>query len=337
MANEVVTTKGAKPIDQFRASINNLSPALKNALPTHIPVERFVNVAITAVNLNPKLLDCNRNSLFTACMRAAQDGLLPDGRDGAIVPYGETAQWMPMYQGLIRKMRNSGEIATISAHPVYAKDHFEYILGDAERIDHKPFTGGEPGEVTGAYAIVTLKDGSIQREYVPRTDIDKARRTSRSPDSPAWKNWYSEMSRKVAIHRISKYLPMTPELASVVQMNLRSLVDPEATEESIPSLDQPLTALAPAKTVSNLDKFEQTAATSEPDTVTVVGHPGASIRGFIEAETDRDKLKAYWVTTEVQTTMSDLSEEEQEALRKLYQVRFKALAAKPAAPKDGVI
>ena len=76
-------------------------------------------------------------------MKAAQDALLPDGREGALVIYRtklrtndgqerwvDAVQWMPMVWGLMKKARNSGEIASITAHVVYRHDHFKLRLGD---------------------------------------------------------------------------------------------------------------------------------------------------------------------------------------------------------------
>src|SRR3546814_5627432 len=94
-------------------------------------------------------------------MKAAQDGLLPDGREGAIVPFKGKASWMPMVAGIMKKVRNSGEIADWNAHAVYENDEFDYLLGDDQRIYHKP-TMGDPGQVVGAYSIVKLKDGTIR-------------------------------------------------------------------------------------------------------------------------------------------------------------------------------
>ena len=54
-------------------------PALDNwtALPAHIPVERFVRVALTAVATSPRLLEMDRASLWNAC----ESGRWPfDGR-----------------------------------------------------------------------------------------------------------------------------------------------------------------------------------------------------------------------------------------------------------------
>src|SRR3546814_14437724 len=95
-------------------------------------------------------------------MKAAQDGLLPDGREGAIVPFKGKASWMPMVAGIMKKVRNSGEIADWNAHAVYENDEFDYLLGDDQRIYHKP-TMGDPGQVVGAYSIVKLKDRLEER------------------------------------------------------------------------------------------------------------------------------------------------------------------------------
>ena len=56
------------------------------ALPAHMPVERFMRVVLTAAQNNPDLVRADRPSFFNACMKAAQDGLLPDGREGACRP-----------------------------------------------------------------------------------------------------------------------------------------------------------------------------------------------------------------------------------------------------------
>jgi recombination protein RecT len=52
---------------------------------------------------------------------------------------------MPMIGGVLKKIRNSGELASISAQVAYSADFFEYELGDEEKITHKPFLGGDRG------------------------------------------------------------------------------------------------------------------------------------------------------------------------------------------------
>ena len=100
-------------VQEVRNAIEKMAPQFKAALPAHVSVEKFVRVTLTAVQNNPSLLNLNRSSLFMACLRAAQDGLLPDGRQGAIVGFRDQAQWMPMVAGLMVLARNSGQVAAL--------------------------------------------------------------------------------------------------------------------------------------------------------------------------------------------------------------------------------
>src|SRR5712671_3442422 len=101
-------------IAEVRLQLDTMLGQFAAVLPKHITAERFGRVVLTAIQNNPELLDCDRRSMWNAAMRAANDGLLPDGRLGAIVIYKvsgiKRAQWLPMIAGLRQKVRNSGEI-----------------------------------------------------------------------------------------------------------------------------------------------------------------------------------------------------------------------------------
>jgi recombination protein RecT len=204
------------PVQEARLQLHQMSEQFSAALPAHIPVERFKRIVMTAIQNNPSLLKLDRKSLWNACIRAAQDGLLPDGREGAIVAYGNSAQWMPMIAGLRKKVRNSGEIATWDAYVVHENDEFDYILGDDPRIHHKP-TLEEPGEVIAAYSIATLKSGEKSREVMSIAAIDKVRQRSKAKDSGPWKTDYEEMCRKTVARRHSKVLPMSTDLDDLIR------------------------------------------------------------------------------------------------------------------------
>ena len=212
--------------DQMKAvrqQLGQMRPELQKALPAHVSVDKFERVVQTALNQQPDLMDCTRRSLFGACVNAAQDGLLPDGREGAIVSFRDNksgttqAQWMPMVAGILKKVRNSGELSSISTQVVCENDHFDYQLGDEEYIDHKPELA-DRGEVIAAYAIAKLKDGSTMREIMGRGEIDRVRSVSKSKDNKygPWMQWYGEMARKTALRRLSKRLPMSTDLERVI-------------------------------------------------------------------------------------------------------------------------
>jgi recombination protein RecT len=204
----------------------------KMALPAHIPVERFVRVIMTAVQNTPKLLACDRQSFFNACMKAAQDGLLPDGREGAIVPFGDDdedggrrrsdgakATWMPMIAGLRKIARNSGEIDTWDVHLVYEGDQFAYERGDEPFIKHRPApTGGLHRKITHAYSVCRLKDGGLSRDVMNIDEIEDIRKAfSRAKKGP-WSNpaSYGEMCKKTVARRHSKVLPKSTDLDRVL-------------------------------------------------------------------------------------------------------------------------
>lgn len=89
-------------ISAFRVDLDRQQKELELVLPKHVDLGGFCRIVLTAVSSNEKLASADRTSLLAACMDAAEDGLLPDGREGAIVPYfskranGYTASWQPM-------------------------------------------------------------------------------------------------------------------------------------------------------------------------------------------------------------------------------------------------
>lgn len=207
----------ADPAQQFRQQLAKLRPEFANALPSHIAPEKFQRVVQTVVQQTPDLLAADRRSLFGACMKCAADGLVPDGREAALVLFSGKVQYMPMVAGLLKRARNTGEIVSLSAHVVHERDEFTYELGDEERIVHKPRFGEDRGKMIAAYAIARLKDGGIVREVMAAADIEKVRNVSRAKNSGPWTQWTSEMWRKTVIRRISKYLPMDADAERALQ------------------------------------------------------------------------------------------------------------------------
>lgn len=200
-----------------REQLSKMETEISSALPAHIPVERFNRVVMTAIQGNPKLLECNRRSLFNSCMKAAQDGLLPDGREGAIVPYKADAQWLPMIGGLRKKARNSGEIATWDVHAVYENDNFDFELGDNPFIRHKP-TLDVKGKLIAVYSIATLKSGEISRDVMSVHDVEAVRTKSRGTNTP-WADpvFYPEMAKKTVAKRHAKVLPTSTDLDDLLR------------------------------------------------------------------------------------------------------------------------
>lgn len=200
---------------------------LAAALPPGVNPDRFQRVVMTAIQQKPELAQADRQSLYLASLRAAADGLLPDGREGAFVEYNvkvgrnpdrweKRVQWMPMVAGVIKRLATAD--ITIDAQLVHENDEFEQVLGDDAAIHHKaPRLGSPRGEILGVYAIAKLANGMVMREVMDTDAIEQVRECSRDKDG-IWKKWYGEMARKTVIRRLAKRLPiLDPKVAETIQ------------------------------------------------------------------------------------------------------------------------
>lgn len=248
MTNAVATTERKT----VRSQIIAMTPEFQKALPGHIKAEKFVRTVQTTLQMNPQVAraasqtEGGMASLLGACTKAATDGLIIDGREAALVTfrqkndqgqYEDRVQYIPMVAGLMKKARNSGEIASIGAHVVYKNDQFTYVLGDDERIEHAPRLDGDRGEPIAVYAIVRLKDGSIQREVMDRAAVMRIAKQSKNSAQyePSTGANYGEWWRKTVIRRISKYLPSSSDKDDFMQAVER--IDDDF--DFNPDLDQP--------------------------------------------------------------------------------------------------
>ena len=154
-------------------------------------------------------------------MRAAQDGLYLDGKEAAAVQYGNSVQYIPMVEGIIKVLHNSGLIKTICAEVVYEKDLFDYELGTAPKITHKPLITGDRGKPICVYAVAITTNEGEYYEVMNMAEIDKCRQVSKASSSPhsPWVKWFDQMAKKTVIHRIEKRLPKNYAINSVVRID----------------------------------------------------------------------------------------------------------------------
>lgn len=207
----------ALAVREVKALLDKAAPEFSRALPAHVPPERFRRIAETAILNNPDVLQANRRSLMSAVIKAAQDGLPPDGRQAALIVFrtkaGPQVQYMPMVAGLLRLARNSGQLAGIVAEVVHEHDEFnrEPTNFDAP-VTHRPAQLGQPrGKPVGVYALAKLRDGTLVLEAMDIRQIEEVRQSSRAKDAGPWVSWWSEMARKSAIKRLLKRLPMSTD------------------------------------------------------------------------------------------------------------------------------
>lgn len=230
--------KELSPIEDIRGNLDRMLPQFEMALPQQIDPKKFVRVLMTALQNAPDLLNCDRTSLYSSSMKCAADGLLPDGREAALVKFGDKVQYMPMIGGILKKVRNSGELASITSQVIYKNDVFKYWVDDeGEHLEHVPLLFGDRGDLIGVYAQAKTRDGAVYVEVMTEKQIEAIKSVSRSKGGPWAGPFADEMRRKTAIRRLSKRLPMSTDLEQVITRD-DEMYDADKTEAKTQS-DKP--------------------------------------------------------------------------------------------------
>lgn len=192
-------------IDVLKGHLTRAADEIKSTLPAHISMDKFQRTAVTAALTNPQLLQCDRQSFLMACNKLALDGLLPDGREAALVPFKTSKkvdnQWvekwlvqaMPMAFGLRKKVLQSGEVLSLQVGVVYraevASGNFIYEIGMDPPIRHRPsldLTEEQmaDGELIAAYSIARIKNEGGEPfwsvEVMRRVEVLKVRQMSQT-------------------------------------------------------------------------------------------------------------------------------------------------------------
>lgn len=282
---------GLTPIKQFQGEFETREEAFAMALPRHIPFERFRRVVLSAVQRNPDLLAADRASLFTAAMDAATDGLLADGREAAFVVYNtkirrdgkevwiKKVQFMPMIFGLLKKVRNSGELKSLTANIVYGGDTFRYWVDEkGEHIQHEPADVPDKNIFRRAYAMAITKDDGVYIAVLDGDDVEKIRNVSRSKDKGPWSEWWEEMAKKSAIRRLVKRLPLSTDLDDLMRRD-DALYDFEAAKNEPRAIEAPRSLAGRLDALAGGHRIEHRPAVAidpfDPDTGEIIESPAA--------------------------------------------------------------
>lgn len=250
--------------------------AVAKALPKHITPERFVRISLSALLRQPKLYDCEMMSVIDCLLKISQYGLEPDGRRCHLIPFDTSVKingkWEKRlictliidYKGLAELVLRSGIVSYLHAAQVHRGDIFVFSKGELQ--DHIPWFLRDPGsrpaqkgEVYAVYSLVKMKDGTekaevlaIEEAYSIRDNSQgwkafKSGRAKQSPWNPENPVSEAEMQKKTAFRRLSKWLPLSPEIQQVLD-----------DEDDLPDVSGPGTIITTA--VSGVTQSEGLAA-----------------------------------------------------------------------------
>jgi recombination protein RecT len=270
------------PEQQFRGNLEAMKPQFALVLPPHITPEKFARVAMTAVMQNPDLLKMDARLVIQELMLCATDGLIPDKREAAILPFKGKPKYLPMVGGILKKMRNSGDLKSINPMVVYANDFFEYWMDEeGPHLKHIPCFDRDPGPVRLTYCVLQTKDGGTYIEVITEAQMDKIRKASASGNNGPWGGDFAdEMRRKSAIKRVSKRSPMSTDMETILDRD-SEVTDAREVRDTAPIAYQTIDA-APERQEAQIPDDQPTpkpkkeAAKSTESTPPYNHAPGAS-------------------------------------------------------------
>lgn len=214
-----------------------LAPRLELVLDKRVPVERLMQTIMISCERLPLLLQCDRQSLFNSAMSAAVLGLEVDGVTGQayLIPFAGKAQLVIGYKGFNTLAARSG--FTITGAVVREGDEFDYELGSAAFVRHKPQLNGKDRRLVGAWACAT---SNTLPAVVSVLGVDELLAVkAKSPgakrkDSP-WNDpsiGYPAMCEKTAKRRLARSMPLNV-------MQLAARMDEAVDEQGLPARIDP--------------------------------------------------------------------------------------------------
>lgn len=202
-----------------------LKPQLVRVMSRNMNPDRLVRIVMTEIRKNPKLGDCDAQTLLGAVMTSAQLHLEP-GVFGQcyFVPYGKTCTFITGWQGYVDLVSRTGR-ANAWTGAVREGDTFECSLGSRPFVKHQPdFDGDEDRKLLYTYAVGRIAGSDTPViEVWGKQRLDKhLKRYNKVGDRHyALQNGHNfEMyARKIPLLQVVKYLPKSVELQTAAGLD----------------------------------------------------------------------------------------------------------------------
>ena len=206
----------------FPGMLKAYLPEIERALPRHMSGDRVARIALTEFRKNPKLQECDAKSIFASIIIGSQLGLEPGIMGQAfLVPYKKTCQLIPGWQGLVDLVARAGR-AAVWTGAVYEGDEFDYGMGDAPFVTHKPAgNDDDQTKLTHVYAVGRIKDSDwpiIEVWSVFKVTRHRDRYNKVGTSHYSFSN-FEMYGRKVALLQVLKYIPKSIELATAIALD----------------------------------------------------------------------------------------------------------------------
>jgi len=191
---------------------------------------KFLSSIVNTVQQNPKLLECEKTSLYNAFMKCAEMNLYPSNVswEAYVLPYFvkgvPTAQFQLWYKGIVTLLYRAGT-TTIYSDIVKKNDTIKIVSGMEPKIEHE-YPIGDRWEPIGVYVWAEV-NGKRTFKYMSRAEVETFKKFSQSASSD--KEWVKKESpwnqdkdpelnmwRKTCLKQLSKLLPMNEDIYKAI-------------------------------------------------------------------------------------------------------------------------
>jgi phage RecT family recombinase len=338
--------------------INDIRPYLQQS---KVPEDLFLAGCRRAFMRDPKLVNCTPESFVMAVMDCARLGLMPDGEMAALVPFKDTDQnvtiatLIVMYKGFLTVIYRAGQVSTMQAQVIYkgedTPEHLDYDLGTDGFVRFRPpLDRDDTKEIVGAFAIAHPRDGGKPWvELMGGKELRKVAAVNKVRNGPG-KNWPGEMARKAPLRRLIKFLPRSPELDVLVEIDNKSYLEKPPEAAALPSAIPSASLLGdhayvpPAKADddardADYEPADHLVGTAVDQAAAADQHPTLVMENMLRAAAEEDDLQAlesrHAMITGVDYGWDDLEPADKARVELLYEELKGGLSAGRAALAAG--
>lgn len=274
MANNLASLQDAPLTSESPKLLSLLSaPGMKTRLSAAagklMDPTRMLALVAHAVRKNPKLLQCDTDSVIGAMMASASLGLEPNTpqQQAFLIPYKTRKQvggvWTDVFEcqfqigarGYVTLAYRSGYVESLQAEAIHANDVFDHLQG-TETFLRFAKTLRDPGELIGAFCYTRFKEGGEAATVLPLSEIHKSR--ARSETYKALVLAVSTASNEKDRKKAERNLAETPWVMFEADMAAKTGIKKHAKRLPIQAGDQLAAALA-------MDEARNPAAFADPD------------------------------------------------------------------------
>ena len=272
MTGQQLSKAEKEKVTGFLSEAADRQAALLNAM--QIKPDVFASVCANVLLRYPDVARCSKQSLYDAVCRACEIGIIPDGKLAAIVPIRMkgvvTAQFWPMIDGLLLKVRQNIKGISLQAHNVFRDDKFTDERGSDPKLVHIVNPDGQQSEAAliASYATAHMPNNPVPEVVV----MYKAELESYKKKSGPWVSHPLEMYRLRPFKRLLKRLPLHPSFSIHIEDDEDEtmygedvVIDQEATPVEMPPPPAPKTQTRRTKAAPKQQQAELVKEPPPPD------------------------------------------------------------------------